>query len=252
MTTMAELWLPAQQDKLYVSAIWSVPCFTLSYIRPDWMNISCLGVLQYLQGNVLWELFVELGGTWRKAQEACSKLENIVAVCARRLGRERPVNCMTVTMIRQSATAKPKFKVTSAEGRHFLPILVDMLSTTFSCATAHAQLRLSCAKALLGCYHELEHWVPGESPHKLATHARQHLLLYCRLRQESVSDRMWNLFPKHHLLIHVAEGAVTNPRLEWNYGDESEIGLAVKEAMASHKVFLPVHLIQRYRATFTM
>ena len=56
----------------------------------------------------------------------------------------------------------------------------------------------------------------------------------------------------HHLFIHVAEGAVTNPRDEWNYGDEAEIGVAAKHAAASKVAHLPVHLMQRYRSTFAL
>ena len=61
------------------------------------------------------------------------------------------------------------------------------------------------------CYAEMEHWVPETSPQNLAKHVRQFLLLYCELREQSADDLLWCLYPKHHLLIHIGEGALTNP-----------------------------------------
>ena len=79
----------------------------------------------------MWELFKELGGTFRNHRADCNKLENIIAVCARTLGMQKPVHTITVTMFRASASDKPKFKGKVAETRHFLPILLEMLSKCF-------------------------------------------------------------------------------------------------------------------------
>ena len=95
-------------------------------------------------------------------------------------------------------------------------------------------------------------WDQGSSPHRFSTFVRQHLLLLCELRAESKDPRAWALYPKHHLLIHIAEGAIVNPRLEWNYGDESEIGSAVALAANTNVVHLATQLLERYRVTFEM
>ena len=85
---MSDFWASAREH--YDSRIWQIPGFSLSYIRPDWMHVSCLGILQYLTGNVLWELFTALGGVFSRPGSACSKLENIAAVFARSLNIEKP------------------------------------------------------------------------------------------------------------------------------------------------------------------
>ena len=105
-------------------------------------------------------------------------------------------------------------------------------------------------KTLQDCYHELNNWVTLESPHRLGVHARRHLLLYRALRDSASNVLLWCLCPKHHLFAHVAEAAYTNPRLEWNYSDEAEIGLAVKQAQKLSIKHLAVQLMQKYRATF--
>ena len=250
LTTQSEFWDSAMASNQYISAIWQIPGFQLSFVRPDWMHVTCLGILQYLAGNVLWELFKALGGTFRNSLDACSKLENMIAICSKHLGLSPPFTNLTVTMFRVSASDKPKFKAKAAENRHFLPVLRDMLTRCFTIEAAHRRLRFQCVDALHKCYVELDSWCPEQSPHRLAKHARQHLLLCVELRTESTDPLLWNLYPKHHLFAHVAEGAITNPRLEWNYADESEIGAAVKQAQVTNVQHLPVHLIQRYRDNF--
>jgi len=234
----------------FVSAIWQVPGFCLATVRPDWMHVCCLGVLQYLCGNVLWELFQFLGGSFRSARTAGSKLENMAQASARSLGIPLSVTNLTVYMFRGGANEKPKMKTKAAQGRKYLPVLLEMLTNYFPHDDDHTNRRLKCVEALKKCYDELDAWVPHESPHRLGLSARQHLMLYRALRDNCPRERLWNMYPKHHILVHLAEGAVANPRLEWNYNDEAEIGAAVKQAQRVHKDHLPQQLMSRYRATF--
>jgi hypothetical protein len=233
----------------YVSAVWKIPGFRLSYVKPDFMHVCCIGILQYYSGNVMWELFKSFGGTYKKSIAACQKLQRLISVVSKRLKIEPPLRHLTVGMIRKSAKAKPTFKLKAAPGRYFLPILVEILETAFPTDTAHAQNRLNCAKALLSCYKEMEAWTDA-SPENLLRFGRRHLLLFRILSQNSTEQRCWNLFPKLHLFAHCVESCLTNPRKEWNYGDESEIGDAVRQSMHLHKHTLPVQLMQRYRCTF--
>ena len=197
-----------------------------------------------------WELFVSLGCNLNNWRSTCNILENMLNMCARRLKVEPPLHTLTVHMFRTSAKHKPKFKVKAAEGRHMLPIVEEMLRTCFPLVSPHEQTRYQCLAALHRCYMELGTWTPKSSPERLCRNARQHLLLYCQLRAEATNDLLWCLFPKHHLFIHLAEAAVTNPRPEWNYADESEIGEAAKQAAKTNVAHLSVQLLQRYRATF--
>ena len=53
-------------------------------------------------------------------------------------------------------------------------------------------------------------------------------------------------------MIHLAEGAVVNPRLEWNYGDENEIGTAVGLAKVTNSKHMATQLLERYIRVFTL
>ena len=81
---------------------------------------------------------------------------------------------------------------------------------------------------------------------------RQHLLLYCELRMSSTREASWNLFPKHHMFIHLVEETVSNPRLEWNYLDEAAIGEAAKLAASCNTQHIATQALQKYRLTFTL
>ena len=46
-----------QRENGFVTCLWGVPGFCLGICDMDWMHASCLGVVQYACGNVLWENF---------------------------------------------------------------------------------------------------------------------------------------------------------------------------------------------------
>ena len=135
-------------------------------------------------------------------------------------------------------------------GRKFLPILRRALEKYFACESDIERQRLNCLAALCSCYDVMADWDVSTSPQQLATFAKRHLLLYKELGRSCDDPLMWGLYPKHHLFLHLAEGAVTNPRLEWNYSEESEIGSAVIHAKAVNKKHVAVQLLNRYRGVF--
>ena len=251
-TTMGQFWRNVSVEKTYVSGIWSVPGFHIPNVRPDWMHVVCLGVVQYLLGNVLWECMVALGGNFSRSREACHKLVGMLEVCAKRLKTENPLKHLTVTMVRPTATAKPKLKTKAAQGRRLVPIVREMLATCIPVESPHERLRLNCVAAIAGCYSEMEQWVPASSPQALSKYTRRFLLLCCQLRNTSSNVALWCLCIKQNLLAHLGERALTNPRKEWSYLDEAEIGDAVLQARFVNRRHLPVQLIERYRATFTV
>eukprot|EP00959_Pyramimonas_sp_CCMP1952_P170685 3566901-Pyramimonas_sp.AAC.1 len=69
-----------QCGRQYASNIFSIPGFHLSYIQPDWMHTVCLGILQDLAGNTMWELFETVGGTFARHLEACSTPKNMIDI----------------------------------------------------------------------------------------------------------------------------------------------------------------------------
>ena len=85
-------------------------------------------------------------------------------------------------------------------------------------------------------------------------YVRRHLLLYKQLRTQAADAKLWALYPKHHLMIHVGESCLVNPKAEWNYRDESEIGLCAafhKKANQTHTSLLKNPLLN-YRAHFEL
>ena len=253
LLSQQRVWEESARESRFVSAIWEFPGFHLSFLRPDWMHMVDLGTLQYLQGNLLWDAFQEVGGVFSRPKAACGKLESLMNMCASRLGLEKPFHSLAVTMIRPSLAKKPKLKLKAAEGRHLLPILREMLATCFHLRTEHQRMRLQCTDALLECYKVMDEWESCASPSlDLALAGRRFLLLCRSLCDSSADPRRWHMYPKHHMVVHLVEGATANPRDEWNYGDESEIGCAVKLARKTSFKYMCVALMARYRNTFVL
>ena len=76
------------------------------------------------------------------------------------------------------------------------------------------------------------------------------MIQYSRLGKCLKGDRYWHVYPKHHMFGHVSSRVRANPKLEWNYADESEIGLGAAVAKVVNQQYLETSLIRRYRATF--
>ena len=228
-------------------AFLAIPGTHLPTFKPVWMHTCCLGVLQYTIGNTMIELFYELGGKITSPVPACARLENMIKVCAQANSWPVPFHSLTIGMIKVSGK-KPKMRLKATEGRLTLPIVIQLLKHYFPCVSGHAQLRLNCCIALRDCYDEFKIW-DEQSPWKLGTYTRRFLTLYRRL-DLSTPINQWHMYPKHHLLIHIAEDSLSNPAKEWNYGDESEIGVAVRITKTMNPPVVPTELLERYCDTF--
>ena len=60
----------------------------------------------------------------------------------------------------------------------------------------------------------------------------------------------WAFLPKHHFWLHLCEQCSCNPKLEWNYGDEGEIGQAAAFARGSTATCFETTFIERGRICF--
>ena len=128
-----------------------------------------------------------------------------------------------------------------------------MLGNLCDLTTEHQTLRYNCVTALLKVYEEMEPtaWQnDGSSTAKIADLGRQHLLLYAQLSEASADDTKWRRYPKHHLFAHAVSRCLVNPRLEWNYLDEAEMGVTAVLASVSNQCTVETALLARYRATF--
>ena len=100
---MAKYWTRSKWEKVFVSQIWGIPGFHILAVEPDFMHTCCLGALQSLQGNILWELFSSLGGTLTTHRPALAKLLSMIQAASRRLEVEPPINQLSIGMIRSKA-----------------------------------------------------------------------------------------------------------------------------------------------------
>ena len=252
LVSMADFWASCALEKTYTSTIWHIPGFHLSCVRLDWMHLADLGILQAALGNVFSELWAGLGGGIRaRPAVACAKLLNLLKVAAQDLGTRVPVADLTLGMFHGVAKKRPKMKLKAAEGRYMLPIVHRLLQVLWETDSEHARLRLQCIAALDAAYAKLAHWQgDSASAFELGSLARRHLLKYGELQRLVDSGLRWAFLPKHHLWLHLCEQCSCNPRLEWNYGDEDEIGQAAAFARGSHAASFETAFIERGRICF--
>ena len=85
----------------FISPIFAIPGFSISYCQPDFMHTCDMGIVQYCTGNCMWEVFLELHGVRTRSTVACAKLENMVKLASKALGTEVPFQGLTVNMIRK-------------------------------------------------------------------------------------------------------------------------------------------------------
>ena len=79
------------------------------------MHTCCLGIVQYLNGNCVWEMFEAMGGTMTRHVATCGKLTGLIKMFAKKAGVENPVSNLTIGMVR-SADGKPKLKLKARGG----------------------------------------------------------------------------------------------------------------------------------------
>ena len=62
-----------------------LPLFTIACIAADLMHAGDLGVVQYMLGNVLYDIFRELGGTETDPTMALAHINYLMLLCSRAL-----------------------------------------------------------------------------------------------------------------------------------------------------------------------
>ena len=253
ITSEPEFWSQNVSSKSYVSPLWLIPGFRLEWVKADWMHVFCLGILPICVGNCVLPLWERLGGSRKTPVPACSLLHNLIALAARDLGVPTPFRFLTLGMFSPKPRSKPRMRLKAAEARAFAPVLLHVMATFFPSSPEHT-LRMQCLGALVSMYKELDNWQPsGVSRHLVSVLIRRHITLFGMLREMMPADSpRWCFVPKHHIAIHVAENADTCPRLEWNYRDESEIGVCALNARWVCQTVIEVQLVSRYSDGFEL
>ena len=245
-------------ERGYLSKLWDLPGFAFTMIILDLMHVSDLGICQYLLGNVIYELFKQMGGLVTNPEPVMGKLLKMIKDAAKlpELKIQAPVNKLTLSMVRRQGT-DPKLRTKASETRRMLYVVDYLLDKEFPADTDHERDRKACVWNLAEFYRELEKWEKGGfSASRCAALGRTHVNIYTQLsRDHRHLVELWGFhaykfYPKHHLFIHLIEDGIfyaDNPRDVWAYADESAIGDAVEVAESCNPLYIIRNVIEKQR-----
>ena len=129
---------------LYLSGVFSLPGFIVTYISGDLMHTGELGVLQHMLGACLWEWFQSVGGIVTKPKPTLDMMLSFIRTASKSLRQERlPFNTLTLGMIKGKKTSSsPKLKAKASEASRLLACLVYIFERLFPPRDAHQTTRL--------------------------------------------------------------------------------------------------------------
>ena len=250
------------QNGHYLSEIFNLPGFLHSFITGDLMHCSDLGVLLYLEGIIIWELVMEMGGSMTNCKNQLHYIVSLLKTASRTLRQHKqPVNALTIGMIKANANSSPKLKVKASAARNLLVAIQYVLEHLVPMETPHAKQRFLVVKNFCSMYDHLQHSLGMTSLLEAAASCNRALILWSELRQADIDPDnidnwqkrgyfLWKLYPKHHMLQHVLEDQMLvtgNPIGHWCDADESEIGAAVSLAATLQVQCLHVSVIRKHR-----
>lgn len=130
----------AIRNNEYIPTIFEWPGFILDFVVADFMHCVCLGVVQFVLGNVLWELFLLCNGIQCNPNEALSQLMVCIRLASKQLGAKVPLNNLTLGMFKRDQKT-PKLMVKAAEGRRMVPVVLKVLELFFPPRSERDHLR---------------------------------------------------------------------------------------------------------------
>ena len=220
------------------------------------MHMADLGITQYCIGNILVELFVELGGSFTRPISTMGTLVALLKDAANDLSVSCPVSSLTLSHIRREDNKCPVLKLKAAKTREFVPIVLRLLEAHFPATSERERVRYHCLRHLNDMYNEFKAW-GDDSPKRVAEMLRRHEMLYMRLGREQIflygaqNWVKWRWYPKHHMMCHLTREQTVqygSPACYWNYSDERSIGHAVQIAESTHVSTLSDSTILKYMA----
>ena len=233
----------------FLSFMFSILGFRYDYVSVDLMHTGDLGVLLFVFGYLLYELFHEMGGIVTRSKSTLSDILGLIRFAAMDLNVNAPINNLTFGMIKQPK-GSPKLKVKAAESRYLLPIITRMFEKIVPRTTPHQKLRFNCVFKLDQFYKKMRAPLAEFDALSTAKLCREAMILYSELgRPCSDGYAPWKWYPKCHLMGHIEMQIITSgsPEKSWCYSDEAAIGDAVDVAESCHASTLHRLVIQKYR-----
>ena len=191
-----------------VSGVFKIPGFRFESIYLDMMHMADLGITQITCGNILWELFLQLGGSVAHPRAALDNLSAVLKGAAHDLDSQWPFSRLRLERFR-TTSKKPRLVAKAAKTRYCVPIILQCLKEYFPAVTAREKTREACLAQLNNMYLELDNW--GEhSASRLAEACRRHSLLFLALAREALATEpgewlLWRWTPKHHMMLRLTE-----------------------------------------------
>ena len=245
-----------QSSGSYISKLFSVPGFILEFVLGDLMHMSCLGVLPLVLGNVLFEIFISMGGEITKPSAVLDALLVLLKIGARNSGVEPPFTSLSMSMIRAPGKS-PKLRCKAAKCRATLKCVLFVLKYLRPPENEYQEIRLALLQHFADMYRLLEEWSKDESKiHHgplAAESGRKMLLLFTQLSLRQPAGKWlqyWRPVPKCHAMLHCLEEQVSvcgNPRDAWNYLDESTMGDLIDLAESVHPSCVHLKVMEKTR-----
>ena len=223
------------------------------------MHASDLGVLLYLEGCILFDLFkYHMKGAISTPTAELRDLTSMIRQAGKALHLDTPAINGKLSMTMIKGKGAPKLKVKASQARKLLSCLVYILQNFIPLETNYQQTRLHCVMHFESMYRNLKEWGGLHSGLTAAVHARKGLLLMAELQHMNLEWArhhrngffLYKFYPKMHQLLHIVETQIPahgNPMLCWCYPDESEIGASIKVAEALHVSKLHRSVIRKHR-----
>ena len=209
-----------------ISTIYSVPLFSTSNFKLDWLHVVDLGVTLDCLGNCFHYLLPRLG---KNASEQLPHLLLLIKQYYMVHDIKDGINNLTAGMIRASPSVSPKLKVKGAEARSLVGFAKELVEK--HCDESEAfDNGVKWAVIYLNQCHDL-------GLHRASFHApsfqravQDFLLQYKSLEAAMGTDSsLWVLKPKIHMMFELAQTGDC-PAMNWNYRDEEAGGTLARMA----------------------
>ena len=85
-----------------VSGLFDIPGMRLEHVSIDLMHVGDFGIVLYLLGMILYELFIEMNGRISDPRTTLSDLQTLIRMASKRIGQTSPpIRDLTMAMIRR-------------------------------------------------------------------------------------------------------------------------------------------------------